>query len=97
MVESDHQAKHKFPTADEEDLTKKVRADEESTTTFLSSSSSSNSHRVGAGSTVTGGERGEKRAAQDPPADCGQEDPSVEDEDLERGNDTAMDCLSFQE
>ena len=47
---------------------------------------------------VTGGEqRGEKRAAQDPPADCGQEDPFVESEDLEGGKDTAMDCLSFQE
>ena len=46
---------------------------------------------------VTGGEqRGEKRAAQDPPADCGQEDPFVESEDLEGGKDTAMDCLSFQ-
>ena len=75
-----------------------MRAVKESTTTFPSSSSSSTSHRVGAGSIVTGGEqRGEKRAAQDPPADCGQEDPFVESEDLERGKDTAMDCLSFQE
>ena len=58
VMESDHQSKRKFPTADEEDLTKR------STTTFLSSRSSSTSHRVGAGSTVTGGEkRGEKRAA----------------------------------
>ena len=91
-MESDHQAKRKFPRADEEDLTKRVRADKESTTTC------STSHRVGVGSTVTGGEqRGEKRAAQDPPADCGQEDPFVESEDLEGGKDTAMDCLSFQE
>ena len=98
-MESDHQAKRKFSTAVEEDLkTKRMRADEESTTTFPSSSSSSTSHRVGAGSTVTGGEqRGEKRAAQDPPADCGQEDPFVEDKDLEGGKETAMDCLSFQE
>ena len=78
-MESDHQAKRKFPMAHEEDLTKRVRAVKGSTTTFPSSSSSSTIHRVGAGSTVTGGEqRGEKRAAQDPPADCGQEDPFVE-------------------
>ena len=53
VMESDHQAKRKFPTADEEVLTKRVRADKESTTTFPSSSSSSTSHRDGAGSTVT--------------------------------------------
>ena len=68
IMDSDHQAKRKFPAADEEDLTKRVRGvGEESTTTFPSSSSSSTSHRVGAESTVTGGEqRGEKRAAEDP-------------------------------
>ena len=96
VMESDHQAKRKFPAANEEDLTKIVRAVKESTTTFPSSSSSSTSHSVGAGSTVRGEEqRGEKRAAQDPPADCGQEDPFVESEDLEGGKDTAMDSLSF--
>ena len=98
VMESDRQAKRKSPMADEEDLTKRVRAVKESMTTFPSSSSSSTSHCVGARSTVTGGEqRGEKRAAQDPPADCGQEDPFVESEDLEGGKGTAMDCLSFQE
>ena len=96
VMESDRQAKRKSPMADEEDLTKRVRAVKESMTTFPSSSSSSTSHCVGARSTVTGGEqRGEKRAAQDPPADCGQEGPFVESEDLEGGKDTAMDCLSF--
>ena len=34
VMESDHQAKRKFPAADEEDLTKRVRAEKESTTTF---------------------------------------------------------------
>ena len=41
IMESDHQAKRKFPAADEEDLAKRVRVGEESTTTFPSSSSSS--------------------------------------------------------
>ena len=77
-MESDHQAKRKFPAADEEDLTKGVRVDEESTTTLPSRCSSSTSHRVGAGSTVTGGEQcGEERAAEDPPAGCDQEDLTV--------------------
>ena len=53
----------------------RARADEESATTFPSSSLSITSHRVGAGSTLTGGEQcGEKRAVEDPPADCVQED-----------------------
>ena len=87
ILESDHQAKRKFPAANEEDLTKRVRVGEESTTTFPSSSSSSTSHRVGAGSTVTGGEqRGEKRAAEDPPADCGQEDSVGQNEELRAGD-----------
>ena len=95
-MESYHQAKRKFPAADEEDLTKRVRVGEESTTTFPSSSLSSTSHRVGPGSTVTGGEqRGEKRAAEDPPADCGQEDSF--NEELRAGDGTSMECLSFQE
>ena len=98
IMESDHQAKRKFPAADEEDLTKRVRVGEESTTTFPSSSSSSTSHRVGAGSTVTGGEqRGEKRAAEDPPADCGQEDSFGQNEELQAGDGTSLECLSFQE
>ena len=96
IMESYHQAKRKFPAADEEDLTKRVRVGEESTTTFPSSSLSSTSHRVGPGSTVTGGEqRGEKRAAEDPPADCGQEDSF--NEELRAGDGTSMECLSFQE
>ena len=98
IMESDHQAKRKFPAADEEDLTKRVRVGEESTTTFPSSSSSSTSHRVVAESTVTGGEqRGEKRAAEDPPADCGQEDSVGQNEELRAGDGTSMECLSFQE
>ena len=64
VMESD-QAKRKSPTADEEDLTKRVRAVKESMTTFLSSSSSSTSRRVGAGSTVTEGEQGGKDTAMD--------------------------------
>ena len=95
-MESYHQAKRKFPAADEEDLTKRVRVGEESTTTFPSSSLSSTSHRVGPGSTVTGGKQcGEKRAAEDPPADCGQEDSF--NEELRAGDGTSMECLSFQE
>ena len=75
-----------------------MRVGEESTTTFPSSSSSSTSHRVGAESTVTGGEqRGEKRAAEDPPADCGQEDSVGQNEELRAGDGTSMECLSFQE
>ena len=98
IMESDHQAKRKFPAADGEDLTKRVRVGEESTTTFPSSSSSSTSHRVGAGSTVTGGEqRGEKRAAEDPPADCGQEDSFGQNEELRAGDGASMECSSFQE
>ena len=94
-MESDHQAKRKLPTADEEDLTKRVRVGEESTTTFPSSSSSSTSHHVVAESTVTGGEqRGERRAAEDP---CGQEDSVGENEELRAGDGTSMECLSFQE
>ena len=57
VMESDRQAKRKSPMADEEDLTKRVRAVKESMTTFPSSSSSSTSHCVGARSTVTGGEQ----------------------------------------
>ena len=95
IMESDHQANRKFPATDEEDLTKRVGVGEESTTTFPSSSTS---HRVGAGSTVTGGEqRGEKLAAEDPPADCGQEDSFGQNEELQAGNGTSMECLSFQE
>ena len=98
IMESDHQAKRKFPAADEEDLTKRVRVGEESTTTFPSSSSSSTSDRVVAESTVTGGEqRGEKRAAEDLPADCGQEDSVGQNEELRAGDGTSMECLSFQE
>ena len=86
IMESDHQAKRKFPAADEEDLTKRVRVGEENMTTFPSSSSSSTSYRVGAESTVTGGEqRGEKRAAEDPPADCGQEDSVGQNEGVTGG------------
>ena len=88
----------KNTAADEEDLTERVRVDEESTTTFPSSSSSSTSHRVGAGSTVTGGEqRREKCAAEDPPADCDQEDSFGQNEESRAGDDTSMECLSFQE
>ena len=86
IMESDHQAKRKFPAA------------EESTTTFPSSSSSSTSHRVGSGSTVTGGEqRGEKCAAQDPPADCNQEDSFCQNEELRACDGTSMESSSFQE
>ena len=40
---------------------------------------------------------GERRAAEDPPADCGQEDSFGQNEDLRAGDGTSMECLSFQE
>ena len=87
VMESDHQAKRKFPTADEEDFTKKVRTDKESTTTFPSSSSSSTSHCVG-------GARSQEENNVENSVLCkirqqiGQVDPFVEDEDLEGGKDS---------
>ena len=42
-------------------------------------------------------QRGEKRAAEDPPANCGDDDSVDEKGEMEQQEDVSMDCMSFQE
>ena len=60
-------------------------------------SSSSSGCIVDTGGDVTGVQRGKKRAAEDPPADCGDDDSVNKKGEMEQQEDVSMECLTFQE
>ena len=60
-------------------------------------SSSSSGCIVDTGGDVTGVQRGKKRAAEDPPADCGDDDSVNKKGEMEQQEDVSMECLGFQE
>ena len=95
---SDPVAKRKAVAKDEEDPMKRARFDE-GVPTDASSGQSTSSRSSGGGTVdargeVTGIQRGEKRAAEDPPADCDHEMIPWTTRERE---DFSMDCASFQE
>ena len=97
-------AKRKAVAQDEEDPMKRKRGHEgarapthASSAGQNTSSSSSSSCIVNAGGDVIGVHRGGKRAAEDPPADCGDNDPVDEKRETEQQEGVSMDCMSFQE
>ena len=100
----DQVAKRKAVAKDEEDPMKRRRGHEgagapthASSAGQNTSSSSSSGCIVDAGGDVIGVQRGEKRAAEDPPADCGDDDSVDEKGEMEQQEDVSMDCMSFQE
>ena len=103
IKDSDHVAKRKAGPNDEEDLVKRRRGHVAGAPTVASSagqntpSSSSGGCVVDTGGDVTGFQRGKKRAAEDPPADCGDDDSVNKKGEMEQQEDVSMECLSFQE
>ena len=104
IKDSDQVAKRKAVAKDEEDLVKRRRGHEEAGAPTVASSagqntpsSSSSGCIVDTGGDVTGVQRGKKRAAEDPPADCGDDDSVNKKGEMEQQEDVSMECLSFQE
>ena len=104
IKDSDRVAKRKAVAKDEEDPMKRKRGHEgagapthASSAGQNTSSSSSSGCIVNAGGDVIGVQRGVKRAAEDPPADCGDNDPVDEKGETEQQEGVSMDCMSFQE
>ena len=103
IKDSDQVVKRKAVAKDEEDLVKRRGHEEAGAPTVASSagqntpSSSSSGCIVDTGGDVTGVQRGKKRAAEDPPADCGDGDSMNKKGEMEQQEDVSMECLSFQE